>query len=267
MYDRPTIYDVAFGFRDIGAEVDVLLGWYARAGRAPAAAGKPAAAVEMAAGPADHAIELARRGVAATAVDLSPAMCGHARWKAARAAVALAVVNADMIDFRLERRVDLALTMISSISHVYTVDDLVRHLATVAVNVNEGGVYVIEMPHPADILGGGGRKPAGTEWTETRDGIVVETRWGGAGDDFDPITQIQDANVEMRVRSEHGDGSVEVHRDRVRMKHWTATEFEAVVKLSGHFEIAERHGHFALDGPFDSGPESWRMIAVLRKRG
>ncbi|HVY61626.1 MAG TPA: class I SAM-dependent methyltransferase, partial [Planctomycetota bacterium] len=134
MYDKPLIYDIAFGYRDIPAEVDCLLAWAARSlGRAPASA------LELAAGPADHAIELASRGLAAGALDREASMCDYAREKAARRGVAVDVSCADMIDFDLGgRRFDLAATMLDSLCHVPTVPALERHLRAVARHLAPG---------------------------------------------------------------------------------------------------------------------------------
>src|SRR5688500_12972909 len=139
MYDKPLLYDIAFSYRDYAQEVDCLLAWCARASGKP----KPASAIELAAGPADHAIEPSRRGVRASALDLEPAMCAHARERAARAGVPLDVIAGDMIAFEVPSTYDLAITMISSLAHVYTSDDLVRHLRAVAAHMPARGVYIL----------------------------------------------------------------------------------------------------------------------------
>ena len=124
------------------------------------------------------------------------------------------------------------------------------------------GCYIVEMSHPADFLT---PKPrVKTQWTARRDGVEVETTWGRDDDPYDPIAQVKEATVEIKVRT--NGGAVETHLDRIRMKEWTASEFDAAVRLAGAFEVAERHGDFAIDAPFDSSPRSWRMISVLKKR-
>jgi len=259
MYHLPLLYDIAFSYRDYPAEVNALTAWYEHAkGKGK----RPASVLELAAGPADHAVEFARRGARAAALDLAPSMCEYARKNAAKNGVELAVHCADMIDFAIADRFDLAITMVSSLEHVYTVDDMARHLRSVARHLAPEGLYIVELPHPIDYLGEDLAR-AGSHWTQERDGITVETTWGHHDvDPYDPITQIVEASVEMRVRGPEGE---EVHRDLVRMKNWTACEFEAVVKLSGAFELAARHGAFKADAPFDNTRESWRMICVMRK--
>src|SRR3984957_9735942 len=99
IYDEPELYEAACAYRDVPAEVAALLRW-SGAHRDPAA-GPPRSVLELAAGPAEHARELARRGLAATALDLNPAMCARAGELAKAAGVSLSVVEADMRDFAI----------------------------------------------------------------------------------------------------------------------------------------------------------------------
>ena len=96
IYAVPAAYELAFGYRDFTAEVSALAGWAAAVSGRP-----PASVLELAAGPAWHAIEFAARGADATALDLSARMCDRARERAAERGVALAVAEADMRDFSL----------------------------------------------------------------------------------------------------------------------------------------------------------------------
>jgi SAM-dependent methyltransferase len=259
IYEKPFLYDLAFGYRDFRKEADLLAAWFRRASGREG----PDSVIELAAGPAEHAAEFASRGAQAAALDLSPAMCAYARKKAAARGVEVEVRCGDMTEFSIARKFDLALLMISSTAHIYTLDAFVRHLRCVGAHLRPRGVYILEMPHPGDFLRSQ-KARAGSVWTMKQDSIEIEVRWGSPDDPYDPIAQILEARVELRVR----DGThEEVHVDRCRMRDWTASEFEAVVRLSGCFEIAERHGDWALDAPFDDSPASWRMLSVLRRTG
>src|ERR1700739_3724253 len=97
IYDEPELYELACAYRDIPAEVSALRAWFAThfaatSDCAPAAVGW---VLELAAGPAERARELARRGLRATALDWSAAMCGYAAGQAKAAGVSLDVVEAD----------------------------------------------------------------------------------------------------------------------------------------------------------------------------
>ena len=257
IYDRARCYDVAFGSRDVAAECDALVALATQhLGRAPSSV------LELAAGPARHAREFARRGLAATALDASPAMLEHASTLATRDGVSLQVACADMIDFTLPKRFDLAVLLMDSASYLLDNDAVLRHLACVARHLVPGGVYVLEMSHPRDAFGVGASN--NTHWTSEAEGLRVTMRWGQEGDAFDPVTQIDEVTVTMDWAGDGDSGQVV---ERSRQRRFTANEVDALVKASGAFEIVAWGGWLAPPLAFDNAPEARRMIPVLRARG
>ncbi|TDD75756.1 class I SAM-dependent methyltransferase [Actinomadura rubrisoli] len=257
IYDDPWAYELACSFRDVPAEVEVLLAWCAqhRPGAAPVRT-----ALELAAGPAEHARELARRGLAATALDMHPAMCAYAAREAERAGVAVEVVQDDMTRFALGRRFDLILTMLDSTSHLMTLDAFVAHLRRVAGHLAPDGLYVVEMSHPRDRLGD--EPSVSTGWTVERGGVRATVRWGEPADLLDPVTQIADDHVTMTI----GGDVTRVIRDVVPYRFWTATEVDAAIRLAGGLGVAARYGDFGAGGAAVglADPAAWRMITLLR---
>jgi len=262
IYDDPELYQLACAYRDIPAEADALLDW---AGRHYSGAQEtPGSVLELAAGPADHARELARRGLSATALDINAVMCAWATDRAGREGLALDVVEADMRDFKLPARFDLAITMLNSACHLFTLDDMVSHLAAVAEHVVAGGLYIMELTHPADYLSSASR--TSSEWTIEADGVTAQVRWGGPLDAIDPVTQITRESVHISVRQ--ADGTIRTVTDVVPNRFWTATEVTAAIRLggaaSGGFAIAATYGDFDATTKVDD-PEAWRLILVLRR--
>ncbi|WP_141586034.1 bifunctional 2-polyprenyl-6-hydroxyphenol methylase/3-demethylubiquinol 3-O-methyltransferase UbiG [Actinomadura sp. WMMA1423] len=258
VYDDPWAYELACSFRDVPAEVEVLLGWCAERGLAPGTV------LELAAGPAEHAREFARRGLAATALDLNPRMCAHAAREAERAGVRLEVVEGDMTRFELGRRFDLVVTMLDSTSHLMTLDAFVAHLRRAAEHLSPGGLYVIEMSHPRDRLSDD--PSVSTGWTVERDGVRASVRWGEPSDRLDPVTQIADDHVTLAIS---GDGArARVVRDVVPYRFWTATELDAAIRLAGGLEVAAQYGDFGIgeEAVPLADPRAWRMITLLRPR-
>jgi SAM-dependent methyltransferase len=257
IYDEPEFYEAACAYRDVPAEVDALLRW-AGLHRGPDA-GPPRSVLELAAGPAEHSRELARRGLGATALDLNPAMCARARDLAKAAGISLTVVEADMRDFSLPGHADLAVTMLNSLCHLLTLDDMLRHLGCVARHLSEDGLYIMELAHPADFLAAEHR--TSSEWnTEVGDGLV-SVRWG-AHDQIDPVTQITREHVSVTYHKRGG--SVRTVTDVVPNRFWTATELIAAIRLAGRFTVVASYGDFDADLPVGA-PEAWRMILVLRR--
>ena len=118
IYEEPELYQLACAYRDVPAEVTALLTWLDKHGKPAPDGGGARSVLELAAGPAEHARELARRGLRSTALDYSPAMCAYAAGQAKAAGLELNVVEADMRDFRItgpdggQTQFDLAITML-----------------------------------------------------------------------------------------------------------------------------------------------------------
>jgi len=267
IYDQPELYQLACAYRDVPAEVSALLNWCAKHWRGEPPDGAPAdgapgvrSVLELAAGPAEHSLQLARRGLRATALDRSPAMCGYAAARATSAGLALDVVEADMRDFSLSETFDLAITMLNSVCHLFTLDDLVAHLTAVAAHQAPGGLYIIELAHPADYLAPVPR--TSSEWTIEDGSVRAEVRWGGHQDRIDPVTQITAEH--MSITAHDADGSVRTVSDVVPNRFWTATEMTAAIRLAGGYAIAARYGDFD-DTTMLDDPAAWRMILVLRR--
>jgi SAM-dependent methyltransferase len=257
LYGDPAVYELAFSFRDVAGEVDALEAWYETH-----RGGRPRTALELAAGPAAHAIELARRGARTTALDLSAAMGRHARRRAREVGVELDVVKADMVSFSLPARFDVAVTMLDSAGHLLTLDAMVGHLRAVASHLAPGGLYVMEMSHPAELFGLAA--PTQNRWRVRRGGRTVEVRWTTPARGFDPVTQVGDNRVSLTL-SENGERRVVT--DVIALRRWTATELDAAVRLAGGLGLVARHGAFEPDAAFVGGPGEWRMISVLQRVG
>jgi SAM-dependent methyltransferase len=246
IYDHPQAYELACSFRDVSAEVDVLRCW----------AGDARNVLELAAGPAEHARAFAQRGVPATAVDLSPAMCAYAREQGA--GLPVEVVQADMTGFHLGRTFDLVITMLDSTAHLMTLDDFVAYLGCVRDHLGDDGLAVIEMSHPADRLGDTPR--VSNAWSVEKDGLHARVRWGEPGDRLDPITQVVDDHVTIAI-----DGG-EIIQGVVPYRFWTATELDAAIRLAGGLAVVAQYGDFDVEVALDS-PHAWRMITLLRRSG
>lgn len=260
IYDEPEFYTAACAYRDVPSEVDALLRWWDEHGDQQEQL--PRTVLELAAGPAEHARQLAARGVAATTLDINPQMCAWAQARAAQAGVALTVVTADMRDFSLPAPVDLAITMLNSLCHLMTLDDMMAHLTSVARHVTVGGLYIMELAHPADVLSPDPR--TSSDWVTDLDDGSVTVRWGGPRDRMDPITQVTREHVVVTYRK--NDGTVRTVTDVVPNRFWTATEIDAAIRLAGGFTVAARYGDFDGSVSLDA-PGAWRMVMVLRRAG
>ena len=129
IYEEPELYQLACAYRDVPAEAGALLAWrdkhakIARRGADRFSSWRRARPSTPASSPA--------AACARPRSTSPPAMCAYAAAQAKAAGVDLDVVEADMRDFRIAEadgepaRFDLAITMLNSVCHLFTLDDLV----------------------------------------------------------------------------------------------------------------------------------------------
>jgi len=254
-YRQALYYDIAFSYRDVPCQVDFLEACFHRH------AGRPLQAVlELACGPGYHILEFARRGYRAVGLDLRPEMIAYLDQRASHLHLPVELIVGDMRDFNLDQPVDLAINLVTAISYLLTNEDIVSHLQTVARNLTEGGLYIIEANHPRDYFSGIQFRPI--RWTMEREGIVVETTWGGEDPHLDLATEVYTMEASYRVRD---NGREFFLHDQGLLRLLLPQELRALVALSGAFVPVGWYGDFDLAQPFDASERSWRTIVVLQK--
>jgi hypothetical protein len=165
-----------------------------------------------------------------------------------------------MTDFEVADKHDVALLMLDSAAHIHDLDAVVGNLPSVGRALRDGGRYFLEMTHPAEFFGAETRTES--SWTVREGSVTANVEWSPSGP-VDPITQIQEFAVSIEI--DQGDTRVKTISQSIRQRCWTATEFDAAVRLSGCFVIETQLGALDLGTPFSSGEDSWRMVSVLRK--
>lgn len=254
-YSHAELYDLAFSYRNIDQETQFLLSCYQQA------TGQAAQRVlELACGPARHALACANQGLQASALDCSTDMLAYAQTLAAERGLNLETLLADMRDFQLSAPVDLAFTLLDSTAYLLTQADFLDHLKAVAQNLNSEGLYILEMSHPADVLGHNQR--VSTEWEMERDGLRVEMSWSHPNDFFDPVSQITDCSVHLKA---WGPGGKRTQlKSQSPQRCYTYQEVLALLALQSDFMLWQSYGAF--DPSFALSDErAWRMILALKK--
>jgi len=257
-YSLPEIYDIAFDFRDVPAQVDFLLGVAEKY-----AARNISSALEMACGPAYHAREMSRRGLIADGLDLEPAMIEYTRRLVERDALSCRIFEGDMRSFRTDRKYDLVYSLMASFAQLESNQDILDNFSCAADLLTDGGIYIICTAHPRDFYGDD--KPSTkTAWTMTRGDVTIETDWGGDNQQFDPLTEVDDIMVSFTVTDPLGTTRYEFPDRYRRCSYMT---FQALIQLSGRFEIVDMYGDFDRSRELTNDPACWRFIPILRKLG
>jgi len=255
IYKKAEYYDIAFDFRDVSKECDFLEEVFLKLVNR-----KPEGFLELGAGPAYHTIEFTKRGLKATALDLSSNMVQYGLSKAQADGISIEYVCADMVGFNLPGQYDLAALLMDSASYFLDNQSVYNHFRCVADCLKDGGLYFLEISHPRYVFKVG--EPIITEWTMERDNKKVQFQWGAKDDPFDPITQITDITVRIKYSDGTAEGEIV---DKAPGRCFTANEFKALVDASGCFRIIGMYGAMDENIPFDNDKKAWRMVSVLQK--
>jgi SAM-dependent methyltransferase len=105
----------------------------------------PRTLVDVACGPGDFAIAMAKRGFQVTGVDQSPEMLELARRNAATGGVTLTFLEQDMRRLRLPAPVDAATCLYDSLNYLVDDAELRGTMSAVAAALRPGGLFLFDM--------------------------------------------------------------------------------------------------------------------------
>ena len=252
IYDAPTLYDAAFGFRDFEDEVAFLCAAHEKHGNT---GGAPSRILELAAGPARHAVEAASRGVEATAVDLSAAMVRCGTQIAKEEDVELDYRMGDMREALPFDKVCSAWLLLGSVGHLLTNDDALRCFQNARKALADGGTLILELPHPRETFRLDGVSEDG--WDVPFEGGDLRVRWGAEEDAFDPLTQVRQASVAFET--DQG----QLIEERVPTREYTLQELRLLADAAGFVDVATYGALDAAFIPADDDELAYRLVVVL----
>ena len=256
LYTIPEIYDIAFDFRDVPAEVDFLLE------KTKMYLGRNAGStMELACGPAYHTREMGKRKLIAHGLDLEPVMAQYSRNIIAEEQIDAEIIEGDMRYYKTKQKYDLAYILMASFAQLLTNQDIIDNFNCVADMLTDGGIYIISTAHPRDFYGD--EKPSTKPiWTMKREYKTVEACWGGDNQKFDPLTEIDEITVSFKVTTPV---DVKTYEFSEKMRRCSIKTFEALVDLSGRFEIVDLYGTLDTGLKLSNDPKCWRFIPILKK--
>lgn len=138
IYNNPRYYEIAFSFRDIPREVDVLEEAMRQYSGIPVQS-----VLEIGCGNSPHMGELLQRGYVYTGLDINEAMLQYSAAKARRLGYQAVLVPADLKNFSLDAPVDFVCTMLGSL-YVSNTRDLLSHFRCVSSSLKAGGLYFLD---------------------------------------------------------------------------------------------------------------------------
>ena len=300
IYSRPSLYDMAFGYRNFEEEVDFLMDQHRKLNPEQKL---PKQVLELAAGPARHCIEaLAASYIdSATAIDNSADMVEYAREISAeelksddytfeeirgkdqgnvtqdsdydKRINSLRYIQADMTNFTIDGGAELfdsAWILLGSLQHLTTNDEVISCFRCIHRTLRPDGTFIIELPHPRETFSmvectrNGWDVPLEDENGATSGELKIV--WGDDGDDFDPIEQVRQFTVSMELTGEDkSKAPVQSVREVVPMRHFTSQEIDLLARLSG-FEVMSLHGALQFDVDVNDDDQAFRLVCVLQKK-
>jgi serine/threonine protein kinase len=253
VYGKPTLYELAFSYRDISAECRFLKDAFHQI-----TGSSPTSFLDVAAGPACHSRWFAAQGARCSAIDSAEEMVRYGRERIHELGFDLDYCCADMVDFRTKGKHDLAACMLNSLTYLHTNESVIAHLQAVARALRPGGLYVIELGHPVELF----RRGSVTHktWKIQDNRGVLSVAWEYVEATFDPTTQCQQVDVLMRYCTDSGE-VIEQLSDSSLERMFTFNELDAIVRASGVFRLVRVFGALNINQEFSC--DSWRMVPVL----
>ncbi|MCK4413903.1 MAG: hypothetical protein KAY32_10180 [Candidatus Eisenbacteria sp.] len=276
IYAQARYVDIGFDVRDLDAECGFLEHLSRHLGRGPLNS-----FLEACCGPGYHLHQFAVHGTRAYGTESNRTMVAYAGEKAHRLAESAGfaaspsggnlgendlatpplgrILEAGPREMTLPEAVDLAFMPWPKLGYLLKDDEVIEHLVTVAKNVGRGGLYVVELDHPAPMFGYTDRGKH--QWVNKQGETRVAVQWGSGEELIDPLTHTADVEVTLEVTEKR---ATETFRDSAPMRRFTHRELRALVRLSGAFDWVATFGDLILTQPFDLSEGARRMVPVLR---
>jgi SAM-dependent methyltransferase len=210
--------------------------------------------LDLATGTGRIALELARDGLAVTAVDVDPAMLAHAATKPGAEDVEW--VEQDARALKLRAKFGLVTLGGNALQAFLTNDDRDAVLKAVHRQLKPGGVFAfaVRFPHPAELAR---RVDVPELWHTYLDAEGRQVMVSGT-QHFHPVAQVMHHETYRHFAL---DGSPAAAPTSVALRYHFPQELEAALKAA-RFQVEERYGDFA-GAPL--GEQATSMVYVCRK--
>ena len=249
IYQLPEYYEIAFSFRDIPREVDVLEEAARRFAEIPVKT-----FLEIGCGNSPHMDELTGRGYDFIGIDTSDEMLTYSKEKAGKRGTDARFLKADMVDFRIDQGVDFAFVMLGSL-FVKSSGELVSHFDAVARTLRPGGLYLLDWCVRFDI-----QDFSEDSWEVEKNGVVVKA--GFASRVLDKVKQLYEDTECLEILE---DGEVKKVEGTSVKRVIFPQEFLFFISARSDFEFLGWWNDWDLSTPLSGDGKINRPIILLRR--
>lgn len=243
-------YDTLYSEKDYAGECAFLQELFTRRGVTPKTV------IDLGCGTGGHALLLAQRGYAVTAVDRSAAMLQTGRDKAARAGLGVDFRQQDITRLDWRENFDAAIAMFAVAGYLAGDRELEDFLAGVWRSLRPGGIFTFDGWHGPGVLR---ERPVPRQLEiPLGDGDVLRRS-------AEPSLDIQAQTVEIRYRLQHTRAGAVVAESEERhlMRFFFPRELHALLRQAGFADIA-LHPWRQPDQPLQE--QHWHFSAIAAKR-
>lgn len=252
IYDHPKYYDLVFG-ADCAAEIKFILG----CGKSHMS-GKVKRLFEPACGTGRLIQSFAKKGFEVSGLDLNPHAVDFCNARFRRHGLPESAFVADMSDFAVKRKSDIAFNTINSFRHLDSEKAARSHLVCMGNAVRKGGLYLLGVHlTPTDVA------PSETEsWSATRGHLSINTHMWTVGRD-------------VKNRVERFGIYFDVHRpsesfrivDELVLRSYTPKQMNTLIAASGCWDVIETYDFaYQLDDPIEVDTTTEDVVYVMRRR-
>ena len=252
IYDHPKYYDLVFG-SDCAAEVRFIVGCGDRFMRRA-----PKRFLEPACGTGRLLFALAKRGYSVGGLDLNEKAVEFCNARLRRHGYAAAAFVANMSDFRVPRRFDLAFNTINSFRHLSSERAAKDHLQCMGEAIRVGGLYLLGVHlTPSQAA------PSETEsWSARRGHLSINTHMWTK--DRDRKKRVERFGIRFDVHRPRG--SVRIV-DELVLRSYTSAQISRLIGSSGCWETVETYSFdYNLDQPIQVDGTSEDVVYVLQRK-
>lgn len=252
IYDHPKYYDLVFG-ADCAAEVKFILGCAKEF-----VPRRPSRMFEPACGTGRLLYALAKREYDVAGLDLNPnavAFCNARFRKHGRLEPAFV---ADMSDFRVRRRQDIAFNTINSFRHLGSEAAAASHLQCMGEAVRVGGLYLLGVHlTPTEV------PPSETEsWSARRGHLSINTHmWTKQRD---KRRRVERFGIRFDIHSPSRSFRIV---DELVLRSYTPAQMDRLIRRSGCWEVIATYDFaYDLNDPIEVDAASEDVVYVLRRK-
>lgn len=251
IYDHPKYYDLVFG-ADCAAEVKFIRGCGEKHMQR-----EPLRMFEPACGTGRLLQSLAKKGFDVGGLDLNPKAVDFCNARFRRHGLPETAFVADMSDFKVRRRYDIAFNTINSFRHLQTESASRAHLQCMGKAVRVGGLYLLGIHlTPTEV------PPSESEsWSARRGHLVISTHmWTN---DRDTSKRIERFGIRFDVHSPSRSFRIV---DELVLRSYTPAQMNRLIRSSGCWEtVATYDFSYDMKDPIEVDGSSEDVVYVLRR--